>query len=103
LQEAGGGVLLGLAIGGLSFQAMRSIDEYNVEVIISLAVVMGGYSLAHAIHVSGPVAMAVAGLVIGNAAVAHAMSDTTQDYLTKFWALVDEILNAVLFCSSALK
>jgi CPA1 family monovalent cation:H+ antiporter len=97
LQEAGGGVLLGLAIGWLSFQAMRSIDEYNVEVLISLAVVMGGYSLAHAIHVSGPVAMAVAGLVIGNAAFAHAMSDTTQDYLTKFWALVDEILNAVLF------
>lgn len=97
LQEAGGGVLLGLAIGWLSFRAMKNIDEYNVEVIISLAVVMGGYSLARLIHVSGPVAMAVAGLVIGNAAVAHAMSDTTRDYLTKFWAVVDEILNAVLF------
>jgi CPA1 family monovalent cation:H+ antiporter len=58
---------------------------------------MGGYSFAHYIHVSGPVAMAVAGLVIGNAAVANAMSDTTQDYLLKFWALIDEILNAVLF------
>ena len=97
LQEAGGGVVLGLAIGWLAYRAMRSIDEYNVEVMISLAVVMGGYSLAHIIHVSGPVAMAVAGLLIGNAGVAHAMSDVTQDYLIKFWALVDEILNAVLF------
>jgi CPA1 family monovalent cation:H+ antiporter len=76
---------------------MRSIDEYNIEVMISLAVVMGGYSLALALHVSGPVAMAVAGLLIGNAGVAHAMSDQTQDYLIKFWALIDEILNAVLF------
>lgn len=97
LQEAGGGVLLGLGIGWVAYRAMRSIDEYNVEVMISLAVVMGGYSLAHVIHVSGPVAMAVAGLLIGNAGVAHAMSDETQDYLIKFWALVDEILNAVLF------
>ncbi len=97
LQEAGGGVVLGLAVGWIAFKAMKSIDDYNVEVLISLAVVMGGYSLAHYIHVSGPVAMAVAGLLIGNAAVAHAMSDTTRDYLTKFWALIDEILNAVLF------
>lgn len=97
LQEAGGGVLLGLGIGWLAYRAMRSIDEYNVEVMISLAVVMGGYSLAHLIHVSGPVAMAVAGLLIGNAGIAHAMSDTTRDYLVKFWALIDEILNAVLF------
>ncbi len=97
LQEAGGGVLLGLGIGWLAFRAMRSIDEYNVEVMISLAVVMGGYSLAHVVHVSGPVAMAVAGLLIGNAGVVQAMSDVTRDYLIKFWALIDEILNAVLF------
>ncbi len=71
---------------------MRSIDEYNVEVMISLAVVMGGYRLAHWLHVSGPVAMAVAGLLIGNAGVALAMSDTTRDYLLKFWALIDEPL-----------
>lgn len=96
-QEAGGGVLLGLGIGWLGFAAMRSIDDYNVEVMISLAVVMGGYSFAHVVHVSGPVAMAVAGLLIGNAGVAQAMSDTTRDYLIKFWALIDEILNAVLF------
>ena len=97
LKEAGGGALLGGIVGWLGFKAMRSIDEYNVEVMISLAVVMGGYSLAHFLHVSGPVAMAVAGLLIGNAGVKLAMSDTTRDYLLKFWALIDELLNAVLF------
>lgn len=95
--EAGGGVVLGLAIGWLAFRAMRSIDDYNVEVMISLAVVMGGYALASQIGVSGPVAMAVAGILIGNHGVAEAMSDTTRDYLLKFWTLIDEILNAVLF------
>ncbi len=97
LVEAGGGVALGLAIGWVAFRAMRSIDEYRTEVLISLAVVMGGYALARWIHVSGPVAMAVAGLLIGNAGVAEAMSDTTRDYVLKFWALLDDILNAVLF------
>lgn len=97
VQEAGGGALLGLVAGWIAFRAMESIDEYNIEVLISLAVVMGGYSLAMALHVSGPVAMAVAGLIVGNHGVAHAMSDLTRDYLIKFWALVDEILNAVLF------
>lgn len=97
LLEAGGGILLGLAIGWIAFRMMRSIDEYKVEVMISLAVVMGGYALASALHVSGPVAMAVAGLVIGNAGVAYAMSDVTRDYVHKFWALIDDILNAVLF------
>ena len=97
VKEAGGGIALGLLVGWIAFRAMRSIDEYNVEVMISLAVVMGGYSLAHWIHVSGPVAMAVAGLLLGNHGVAHAMSDLTRDYLIKFWTLIDEILNAVLF------
>jgi len=96
-REAGGGIVLGLVTGWVAFRAMRSIDEYNVEVMITLAVVMGGYSIAHWLHVSGPVAMAVAGLLIGNAGVAHAMSDTTRDYVLKFWALIDEILNAILF------
>lgn len=84
LQEAGGGVLLGLAVGWIGYRAMRSIDEYNVEVMISLAVVMGGYALASQLHLSGPVAMAVAGLLIGNKGVADAMSDVTRDYLLKF-------------------
>ncbi|MEP7005545.1 MAG: sodium:proton antiporter [Sphingomonas bacterium] len=95
--EAGGGVLLGLLAGWIGYRAMRSIDDYNVEVMISLAIVMGGYTLASWVHVSGPVAMAVAGLLIGNEGVATAMSDTTRDYLLKFWSLIDDILNAVLF------
>lgn len=96
-QEALGGAAFGLVAGWIAFRAMRSIDDYIVEVMISLAVVMAGYSMAHALHVSGPVAMAVAGLFIGNAGVAHAMSDVTQDYLIKFWELIDEVLNSVLF------
>ena len=97
VQEALGGAVLGLIVGWIGYKAMYTIDEYNIEAMISLAVVMGGYSLAMALHVSGPVAMAVAGLIIGNAGVTHAMSDTTRDYIIKFWALIDEILNAVLF------
>jgi CPA1 family monovalent cation:H+ antiporter len=95
--EAVGGIAFGWLVGWLAFLALRSIDEYNVEVMITLAVVMGGYALAQALGVSGPVAMAVAGLLLGNVGVERAMSDTTQDYLLKFWSLVDEILNSVLF------
>lgn len=95
--EAGGGVLLGLAVGWLGFWAMRSIDDYNVELMITLAMVMGGYTLGHWLHVSGPVAMAVAGLLIGNAGVAFAMTEETRDHVLKFWALIDELLNAILF------
>jgi CPA1 family monovalent cation:H+ antiporter len=97
VREAGGGVLLGLAAGWIAYALMRSIDDYNVEAMITLAVVMGGYSLAQHVGVSGPVAMAVAGLIIGNAAVSDAMSDATRDHVMKFWSLIDEILNAVLF------
>ena len=97
VREAGGGVALGAGVGGLAYIAMRGVDDYNVEVMLTLAVVTGGYALAHALGVSGPVAMAVAGLIIGNAAVGHAMSQTTRDYVLKFWAVVDEVLNAVLF------
>jgi len=97
LREAGGGLLLGFAVGWLAFLGMRSIDDYNVEVLISLAVVMGGYTLGRWLHISGPVAMATAGLLIGNRGVEEAMSDRTSEYLLKFWSLIDEILNAVLF------
>ncbi|HOY76728.1 MAG TPA: sodium:proton antiporter [Hyphomonadaceae bacterium] len=95
--EAVGGAALGLAVGWIGFFAMRAIDDYPVELLVTLAMVMGGYALAQNLHISGPVAMAVAGLLIGNRGVALAMSDTTRDYVIKFWGLVDEILNAVLF------
>jgi CPA1 family monovalent cation:H+ antiporter len=95
--EALGGALFGLLIGWLGFRAMKGIDEHNLEVLITLAVVMGGYALALALHLSGPVAMAVAGLLIGNHGVALAMSETTRRHLLSFWSLIDEILNSVLF------
>ncbi|WP_282609880.1 sodium:proton antiporter [Pelagibius sp. Alg239-R121] len=97
VQEAIGGALLGLVIGGLAFLAMRSIDEHNIEVLITLALVMGGYALAQRLHVAGPVVMAVAGLLIGNHGSRLAMSETTREHLNNFWALLDEILNSVLF------
>ncbi|MCG7599986.1 sodium:proton antiporter [Halomonas sp. McH1-25] len=97
LQEAGGGILLGLVIGTLAYWLMRSIDEYRIEVLISLAVVLGGYSLALHLHISGPIAMVVAGLLIGNKARQSAMSDTTREHLDAFWELIDEILNTLLF------
>lgn len=97
LIEALGGALLGGLIGWIGYRAMKAVDDYSVEVMVTLAVVMGGYALAHALHVSGPVAMAVAGLIIGNPGVSFAMSDQTKDYVLKFWALIDEVLNAVLF------
>jgi CPA1 family monovalent cation:H+ antiporter len=97
LFQALGGVVVGAAVGYVGFAAMRSINEYNVELMITLAIVMGGYALARWIDVSGPVAMAVAGLLIGNAGVVYAMDETTRDHVLKFWALIDELLNAVLF------
>lgn len=95
--EAGGGAALGLLIGWLAYRLMRSIDDYSLEVLISLAVVMGGYVLANRLGASGPVAMVVAGLIMGGQAADQAMSDVTRDYLIKFWTVVDEILNAALF------
>jgi CPA1 family monovalent cation:H+ antiporter len=97
LLEAGGGVLLGLAVGYLGFVMMRSVDEHNIEILITLAIVMGGYALAQRLHISGPIAMAVAGLLTGNRGVAVAMSDRTREHLLGFWSLLDEILNSVLF------
>lgn len=97
LIEAVGGAVLGGVIGWIAYRAMKAIDDYSVEVMVTLATVMGGHAVAHALHISGPVAMAVAGLIVGNQGVRHAMSETTKDYVLKFWALIDEILNAVLF------
>lgn len=94
--SAGGGMLLGLIAGWLAYHAMQAIDDYQVEVLISLAVVAGGYVLARHLGVSGPVAIIVAGLIVGNHAVENAMSDRTRDYLLKFWSVIEALLNAVL-------
>jgi len=95
--EAGGGILVGLVAGYFGYRALAGMDEYTLEVLITLAIVMGGYALCSQLHISGPLAMAVAGLLIGNQGVTFAMSDVTRDYVIKFWELVDELLNSVLF------
>ncbi|MEP7275766.1 MAG: cation:proton antiporter, partial [Betaproteobacteria bacterium] len=82
--EAGGGILFGLVLGYVTFQLLKSIDQYQVEVLLTLAAVTGGYALANHLHVSGPLAMVVTGLVVGNHARARAMSDTTRRYLDMF-------------------
>ncbi|MBH42835.1 MAG: sodium:proton antiporter [Chloroflexi bacterium] len=97
LLEVGGGVLLGAMLGWLAFLLMRPIDDHSVEVLLSLAIVSGGYALAIALHISGPIVVVVAGIIIGNKARSMAMSDVTRDYLDNFWELIDDILNAVLF------
>ncbi|GGH82777.1 CPA1 family monovalent cation:H+ antiporter [Filimonas zeae] len=95
--EALGGLALGAAIGFVAVKALKSIDHYKVEVMITLAVVMGGYYLAGSLGVSGPLTMVAAGIIIGNYGKTFAMSDLTRDYLEKFWELVEEILNIMLF------
>ncbi|RMH46122.1 MAG: sodium:proton antiporter, partial [Alphaproteobacteria bacterium] len=97
LQEAGGGVLLGAALGWLVFRIMQRIDDYALEVLITLALAMGGYALAQRLHVSAPLMAVFAGLFIGDVGMRHAMSEETRHYVEAFWKLVDEILNAVLF------
>ena len=92
-----GGVGLGFLIGYIGYKMMKAIDHYQTEVLITLAIVMGGYSLATYLHFSGPLAMVVAGLLIGNQGIELAMSKVTRDYVQKFWEMIDEILNAVLF------
>ncbi|MEO6254306.1 MAG: sodium:proton antiporter [Ferruginibacter sp.] len=97
LREACGGLLWGVVIGYLGFLLMRSINNYKVEVMITLALVMGGYSFASMMHISGPLAMVAAGIIIGNQGKNEAISDKTAEYIDKFWELIDEILNAMLF------
>jgi CPA1 family monovalent cation:H+ antiporter len=97
LREAVGGAAFGAATGYLVYRLLRSIDHYQTELLLTLALVLGGYALAERLHVSAPIAAVVAGLVIGNHGRQHGMSDVTRDHLDKFWELVDEVLNAVLF------
>lgn len=96
-KEALGGVALGLLMGWLAYEMLKRVDNYQVEVLITLGLVMGGYELAHALKTSGPLAIVTAGLLIGNQGRAFAMSTVTRQNLDTFWELVDEILNALLF------
>ena len=95
--EAAGGAILGIALGWIAYLLMKNIDDYSVEVLLSLAIVSGGYALATALHMSGPIVVVVAGIIIGNKARSTAMSETTRRYLDNFWEIVDDVLNAVLF------
>jgi CPA1 family monovalent cation:H+ antiporter len=97
LREVVGGALLGLLMGLGAFLLLRRIDEYQVEILLTLALATGGYALAEFIHVSAPIAIVVDGLIIGNHGRMFAMSDKTRAHLDTFWMLVDEIMNAVLF------
>ena len=97
VKEAFGGALLGLGLGYATYRMLATIDNYQVEILLTLALVMGGYELASLIHVSGPIMMVVAGLLIGNHGRSFAMSDHTRENLDNFWELCDEFLNAVLF------
>ncbi len=97
LKEAGGGMLFGAIVGYLAYFSIKSIDNYRVEVLITLTVVMCGYPIADHFHLSGPLAMIVAGIILGTKGKGAGMSDISRDYLGKFWDLIDEIFNAVLF------
>ena len=97
LLEAGGGIILGALLGITASHVMKKIDDYKVTVLITLSIVMGGFLIASELHFSSPLAMVIAGLIIGNYGKKHSMNETTRDYLGKFWELIDEILNAILF------
>ncbi|MBS4043251.1 MAG: sodium:proton antiporter [Chitinophagaceae bacterium] len=103
LKEAGGGVVLGLVLGYIIFYTLKSIDDYEIEVMITLAAVMLGNMLAQSLHVSGPLAMVVAGLMTGHKAKSEAMSQQTSLYVDKFWHLIDSLMNSVLFVLIGLK
>ena len=96
-QEAVGGAVLGVVLGWLTFRVMRHIDDYSLEVLLTLGLAFGGYELAVALHVSGPIMAVCAGLLIGDVGTKHGMTEETRRYVEAFWKLIDEILNAVLF------
>ena len=95
--QAAGGLVLGIAAGALTIRAIRAIDDYAVEVTLSLALATGAYAVAQGLGVSGPIAVVAAGLLVGDSGLRTAMSETTQRYVRGFWTLVDEILNGLLF------
>ena len=97
VQEALGGAALGIALGWLVFRVMRRINDYSLEVLITLGLAFGGYELAVGLHVSAPIMAVCAGLLIGDVGTKHGMSEETRRYVEAFWKMIDEILNAVLF------
>jgi CPA1 family monovalent cation:H+ antiporter len=97
LKEVGGGIVFGLAAGFFAYWLLRQVDDHNVEVLITLALATGGFALAEALHISAPITIVVAGLLIGNHGRSLAMSSATRERLDSFWELIDEIMNAVLF------
>lgn len=97
VREAGGGLLLGWLLGYVGYIVLKSIDNYVVEVMTTLAIVMGGYLLAESLFVSGPLAMVIAGLITGNKSMDAVVSTTSRDYIGKFWEMIDEVMNAILF------
>ena len=98
LLEAGGGVVLGLVLGLMVYRLLRMTDSYRIEVFLTLALAMGGYALADALHVSAPLEAVMAGLVVNGSSRSHSMPEMTRENLDKFWGLLDDMLNVVLFC-----
>ncbi len=97
LVEVGGGVVWGGLMGFVAYRMLRSVDDYQVEILVTLAIVTAGYIMADRLHISGPLAMVVAGLLIGNHGRRFAMSPQTRERLDGFWELIDELMNALLF------
>jgi CPA1 family monovalent cation:H+ antiporter len=97
LKEVGGALVLAMAAGAVAYQMLKRVDNYQVEVLLTLALAMGLYALADALHLAAPIAVVVAGLFVGNSGREFAMSETTREHVDTFWELVDEILNVVLF------
>jgi CPA1 family monovalent cation:H+ antiporter len=97
LQEVGGALVLGLGLGMVTYRMLKQVDNYQVEVLLTLALAMGSYALAEALHLSAPIAVVVAGLFVGNQGRAFAMTEKTRIHVDTFWELIDEILNVVLF------
>ncbi|SIR39733.1 sodium/proton antiporter, CPA1 family [Bosea sp. TND4EK4] len=95
--EAGGGILLGLCTGYVAYRAMRAIDDFSVEVLITLALVAGTYAAAQKLGLSGPLSVVASGIVVGDLAPRNAMSERTQGYVSSLWTLIDEVLNSILF------
>jgi CPA1 family monovalent cation:H+ antiporter len=95
--EAGGGVILGALTGWIAYRAMAVIDEHTIEILITLGIVAATYAVAIRLHLSGPIAVVITGLMIGNKGVSFSMSEHTKGYLFGFWEMIDEILNSVLF------